>query len=194
MSIYGPVDRVSAIRQGEILSDVSLYVYDPASGDVDQSTMQYCLTGTQDCDLQRYWEKRQAGENFALGILLFEADDATSARKKIGASTDMWRRITANNEARYQFLESPNLTCELDGNIPDLVVDFRRCLTVPAQQLYGQTEPAPQSRRCRLLSPYKEHFQSRAAYYLFRVGLERDHGRTMVVAPPAVPAIEDGRG
>jgi hypothetical protein len=57
-----------------------------------------------------------------------------------------------------------------------MMLDFKRCFSLPAKEIYRQTAlPDGAKRRCRLEMPYREHLQSRAAFYLQRVTLLLPH-------------------
>ena len=74
---------------------------------------------------------------------------------------------------RFHILPSIAPDFDLLGQgLPDLVVDFQRLFGVPTEEIFRQiaSENAAM-RRCRLVSPYREHFQSRAMFYLQRIAL-----------------------
>jgi hypothetical protein len=59
-----------------------------------------------------------------------------------------------------------------------MILDFKRCFTLPAHDIYRQINPSAGGsarRRSRLEMPYREHLQSRAAFYLQRVTLPLPH-------------------
>ncbi len=84
--------------------------------------------------------------------------------------------LSVDDDERYQFFQQvgPIDDSKAEGFGP-LVVDFKQMFSLPTQFLYDQIDSGQTSRRCRLQSPYLEHFSSRCAYYLSRVGLPRDH-------------------
>lgn len=183
MVVYCASDVNDALRQGEILRNVPSYSVDPESGEVDYTVVEYCIIGSQDCDLARHWDDFSSNAPNEQSVLLFEAVLVDIARPRIKGS-DLWKRIVQNDDSRYHFLETTDHSGAFGAQAcPDLIVDFRRYFSIPASSLYKhfKVDNAP-LRMSRLLSPYKEHFQVRAASYLSRVGLERDHTKP---APPA---------
>jgi hypothetical protein len=59
--------------------------------------------------------------------------------------------------------------------LPELGIDFKRYFTISAAEVYIRLDSNEIQRRCRLVSPYLEHFSTRFAYYQFRVALPADH-------------------
>ncbi len=95
-----------------------------------------------------------------------------------GIGRDIFKRIRQNKDDRYHFLEAipPELDRQRQG-LPQLIVDFRKYFTLPSDEIFRQCSFSknPAMRRCRLEMPYREHLQSRAAFYLQRVMLPLDH-------------------
>src|SRR5690606_7200704 len=129
----------------------------------------------QDCDLLRDFEAAQAGTNRPLnGVLVFEANTVDITRSLLPGS-DILRRIKSHNAERYHLISAVAPENDLlSHGLPDLIIDFRRFYTMPAEEIYRQcasTEEGAAKRRCRLDTPFREHLQSRAAFYLQRVAL-----------------------
>jgi hypothetical protein len=165
------------LRQGEILSDIAQFTYDPVTTSVSKVVVPYCIIAAQDCDL--LWDFQSRGERnqgTLNQVLMFEAVPAADARKKISGS-DIWKRIRQNNDERYQALQAVPAALDLtSAGVPDLIVDFKAYFTMPPEHLYwqlGQQDGA--KRRARLEVPYKEQIQYRAGYYLCRIGVPAPH-------------------
>lgn len=181
-AIYTKAELAREVRQSEILTGLTQYVYDPVSGDVEAIPHGYVIIATQDCDLLWDYEAHLANKPLPLnGVLIYGADPAAVARAKISGGSDIWRRVIANNDVRYHFLEKIPITCDAIGEgLPPLVIDFKRCFTVSHREILRQcgTEGVTK-RRCRLHTPYREHFQCRLAYYIQRVMLPEQHNTTI---------------
>lgn len=176
--IYTTEELAQEIRQTEILTGLTQFVYDPISGEVEAVSHDYAIIASQDCDLLRDYEAQQESSPLPLNeVLIYEANAATVAKSIVPSGKDIWRKIIGNNDARYHFLEKIPSSCDVVGKgIPALVVDFRRCFTVPHKEILRQCslEEGAQ-RRCRLKMPYREHFQSRLAFFMQRVMLPEPH-------------------
>jgi len=169
-------ENESEFRQGEIITGVIQYQYKPDDGDVEELPHSFVIIASQDCDLLQDHERAVKGEKSQLnGVLLYEANDASVVRGTVGGS-DIWRRVVQNNNERYHALEQAPPDIDLLGiGIPDLIVDFRRLFTMTATDLLAQIRSGTAQRRCRLEMPYREQFQTRAAFYLQRVGVPTPH-------------------
>ncbi len=78
--------------------------------------------------------------------------------------TNDWKRIVQNQVVRYHYLEDfPDL------QIPELVVDFKHCITAPQNVLYRQEHNAGYLGTVSEL--YRECLSGRFAHYLSRVAL-----------------------
>lgn len=163
------------LRQAEILSNLSQFIYTPSSGEVDQHVHAYGVVVGQDCDLLRQFEQRDSQpveDDF--GVLVFVARPASDLATMVNGG--IRKRIVQNNDERYHLLEA--VPAELENyseGVPALVIDFRRFFTLPAMQLYWQCEQGGTRRRTILRSPYREHLQNRAFSYLGRVPLPFPH-------------------
>lgn len=174
------------LRQGEIIAHVAQYTYDPVKGRASEFYQDWVIIGSQDCDLLwDYQEMQQEKAGDLNGVILYEAEPALEFKAKFGKSKeDIWKKVIQNREERYHYFEAiqPHLDLVGDG-VPPLVVDFKRYFTMPPNELYRQCSLAHGARRrCRLEDVYREHFQSRLAFYIQRVGLPRPYRR------PADPA------
>lgn len=161
------------LRQSEIITGITQFTYDPIVGEVLETQHPYAIILSQDCDLLRDYEARTNGGPTVLnGVLFFELEPVDVIRPKL-AGGDILRRISRHSEERYHALEQVPPETDLIGEgLPALVIDFRRCYTLPAGEVYRQCAANDGAkRRCRLEMPYREHLQSRAAFYLQRVAL-----------------------
>jgi hypothetical protein len=84
-----------------------------------------------------------------------------------------WQPVIQNNNERFHFLaDVPAALDHLGQGLPSLIMDFRRYFTLPGPEIYRQCGTTGGARRrCRLETPYREHLQHRAAFYLQRVAL-----------------------
>lgn len=179
--VFSRADASCEFRQAEILSGVTEYVYDPQTSEVEAATHPYCVVLSQDCDLLRDFEDRKEDRPSPLnGVLIFLARPASDLRDMVKGS-DIRKRIIQNNDERYHVMEATPVDADASGEgIPALVIDFRRFFTMPAKTLYYQCGlEAGAKRRCVLSIPYKEHLQSRLAFYLARVALPSPHSITL---------------
>ena len=175
MPLYVLSNADGELRQSEILSNLVQFTYDPPTGDVFETRHPYAILLSQECDLLRDYEARNTPEkNILNGIIFFELEPVPVARPKL-AGGDIFKRIKRHSEERYHML--PEALPELDllgDGLPELIIDFRRCFTMRPEEVYRQCAlhaPDGARRRCRLDIPYREHLQSRAAFYFQRVAL-----------------------
>ncbi|WP_428488288.1 hypothetical protein [Rhodopila sp.] len=177
---YSAAGISNEIRQAEIMSNVARQIYtfrDDNSAAVIEIYYPYVIVLSQDCDLLRDYEERANRRSSAVnGILLYEARPAAEMKQIIPPGRDVWKAVIQNNHERYHYLEEiPSRSDQSATGIPDLIVDFRRFFTLSPQEIYRQIEMASMKRRCMLLPPYKEHLQTRAAFYFQRVTLPSPH-------------------
>jgi hypothetical protein len=190
-TIYEKSAAALELRQSEILSDLTRYLVefpdDPMQPLVSGVPVKFSVVVSQDCDLMRDFEARRGNVpvDSNSSVLICEAEPSDAARKRISAGSDIWKRIVQNNDERYHFLEELPKEHDLQGEgQPGLVLDFRRVFSVSTSEIYRQIglSAGPACRRCSLRSPYREHLQSRLAFYLLRVALPEPH------KPPPRPA------
>jgi len=185
VSIYTIEEISNELRQGEILTGVVQYIYDPTKEGFDIIERPYVVILTQDCDLLWDFEARTKGEDRDLiGVLLYEAEPARNVRTTIGGR-DIWKRIIQNKDERYHLLEEvPSQFDAHNEGLPALVIDFKRYFTLEPDEVYRQCLTGNGAkRRCRVETPYREHLQTRAASYLQRVTLPEPHK----YVPPSMP-------
>lgn len=175
MPAYTTADLDGELRQSEIITNLVQYTFHAPTGEAIETPHAYAIVLSQDCDLLRDHEAKTAGTSRDLnGVLLYELEPEDDIRPKL-AGRDIHRRILRHGEERYHRLEAvpPELDL-LQQGLRALIIDFRRCYTLPADEIYRQCAMGAEdgaSRRCRLEMPYREHLQSRAAFYLQRVAL-----------------------
>lgn len=139
----------------------------------------FAIVVTQDCDLiQDYavrMESNFSSDKIIPSILFCEVITAEQLRGSGGIKSDIWKRIRMNRDERYHFLEKvSSVDDSLKEGLPELGIDFKRYFTLPTTEVYMRLE-TDVKRRCRLISPYLEHFSTRFCYYQFRVALPKDH-------------------
>ena len=182
-AIYEASDSAAALWGCEILSDVvqrrqSLRTLRDSEPELETIGHPYCMVISQDCDLEQDFQNRQNQGTVVSAlpnVLLCEVSSSVELKGAVPSGKDIWKRIIQNKDERYQFLRAVPATQDAAGQgLPDLGIDFRRYFTVPADELYEQFTLGAQ-RRCRLVSPYKEHFMSRFGHFMARVGLPSDH-------------------
>jgi len=180
--IYDP-SCSGAIRQGEILTNliqIKINLDSLRSGKellADRVEHKYAIVITQDCDVIQDFtnEKGKESSGNLPNTLLCQVVTAEQLRGREDIKSDIWKRIRQNKDERYQFLEKVSVDCDLLGEgLPELGIDFKRYFTVPTDELYFKLETEAK-RRCRLISPYLEHFSNRFYSYQSRIALPADH-------------------
>jgi hypothetical protein len=164
-------------RQGELLSNVTQYLYDSSSRSVTPRVIPFAVVASQECDLLREHESADVSARSMNDVLLYEAREAAVARKLPNMNSGLWRQITANRDERYHFLSATPADLDLVAvGLPELVVDFRRYFGIQLDELKRQvSQPDAVRRRCCLSTPYREHLQTRVAFYFQRVSLPEPH-------------------
>ena len=182
--IVSPDGLVSAIRQGEIISNVTQFEYRRDEKGVVAFSHRYVIVASQDCDLDWDFKNRGTGDAPPHGkllrhVFLYEALEAPDVAPFLPPGTKSRQRIRDNKDERYAFIELVPANLDLgERGLPELIVDFKRYFTIPTDELYLQiNDEAANSaqRRCCLVSPYREHFQARACQFQSRVALPLDH-------------------
>ncbi|MCV0377403.1 hypothetical protein [Microbacterium sp.] len=177
--------------------------------EVDWPRLQWALVVSQDCDLEFDFRARtklrEIGDPPAHGqerrdwneasikaqakvmtmIILCQADvsDAVMAASNLTGAERRWAK--SNQHERFHHLQSIPPDVDLSGTgVPELMLDFKRFIAVPAGELMARVALGPESdrraeRRAVLVSPYKEEVLVRYHNY---------HGR--VAVPDAMPTSE----
>jgi hypothetical protein len=180
------------LRQGEIITQliqfkINLDTVGTENLAVDPVMHPYAIIVSQDCDLDWDYKARETnGQNhkklpnilfcevttFADLTQLLLALDGTEKLKK----SRTWAKAKQNKDERYHFLEKVEKAQDvLRIGLPELGVDFKRYFTIPADEVYLRIQIGEAQRRCRLTSPYLEHFTSRFYYFQSRVALPEEH-------------------
>lgn len=196
--IYAAASNSVALRQGEILSNLPqirlvLETIRGESQSIQEVVHPLAIVVTQDCDLDLDFRARTVEVNEAKqmpSILFCELQEATFARDHAGNSS-VWGRIKINADERYHFFEEVPAGCDLIAQgLSEMCVDFKRYFTLPAAEVYSRFQ-INTKRRCRLRSPYLEHFATRFSHYQCRVALPAPHqslpGEQSAAAPAPVP-------
>jgi len=187
--IYVPSANGGALRQGEILTGVVQAVVGLGTRLADVSELRvnlkahpYAVVVTQDCDLDWDFKTRQetpdepesSSPKTVPNILLCEVDTAERLRKDFNTKT--WNQVKTNKNERYHFLQKigPEEDLHAQG-LPELAVDFKRYFTLPTGELYYRIQSGEARRRCRLGTPYVEHFAQRFHFFQSRIALPAEH-------------------
>ena len=166
------------LRQGEIISGLVQHVYDEESRGVDAIQHEYVVVLSQDCDL--LWDYQRRQDNVAevlYGVIFCQAKTADRIRQEQGINSRTWRILIQNREERFHALERVPPENDLLGNgLGPLVVDLKMIFAVNPSVVYKQLRLGSGAvRRCRIDVPYREHLQTRAAFYFQRVALPQPH-------------------
>ena len=181
-SIYARSENSGRLRQGEIVSNlIQLHLKLETIDDEDPTFLEtvhpYALVLTQDCELESDYRERtdQALETSLPNILFCEAIEAAQLRGRVPGA-DIWKRVKSNKDERYQFLTKVSSDKDaLERGIPELGLDFKRCFTIPAAEVYLRLGKNEFRRRCRLVTPYAEHLSTRFFHYQCRIALPAEH-------------------
>lgn len=171
-----------SIRQGEIFSNLPQSKLDLQSLDEDEyivnlETHPFAIIISQDCDLIWDFNARQESPPPMAGrllpnVLVCMAIEEASLRASHELKSNQWRRIRSNNDERYQVLEEVEQGEDATGvGFQALCTDFKLYFTVPTEELYARIETGEVIRRCRLASPYLEHFIGRFSNFQSRIAL-----------------------
>jgi hypothetical protein len=186
--IYIPSVVGDRLWQGEILQNViqlkpSLETIQNQQLEIEilQVVHDFAIVMSQDCDLLRDHNRRQANEIVALpNVMLCDLYEAEALRLKIneedGLGKKEWKKLIAPNQSeRFQYLQRMETGEDLQGvGMPAMAVDFRLYFTLPTDELYYRLTQATR-RRARLNTPYVEHFMQRFFKFQARVALPVDH-------------------
>jgi hypothetical protein len=185
--VYARSSLDGPLRQGEILTDLIQLVLDPENINFDESAVipaipiihPFAITVSQDCDLDWDFRARQGDDEkqrLLPNVLFCVVATASELRDRTDINSSIWSSIKINKNERYHFLQKAEPSEDiLNEGLPELGIDFKRYFTIPTNELYFQLKSAQARRRCRLISPYLEHLNTRFAYFLSRVALPEDH-------------------
>jgi len=177
----------SELRQSEIITGLIQLVTDLdsiKSGSkliVNSIEHPYVIVVSEDCDLTQDFDARRknqlTSDKIMPSVLFCQVTTAKELRGPAGEgmNKDLWSKVKINKDERYQFLEKvPPASDALGEGLPELGIDFKRHFSLPTEEAYYRIA-TDAKRRCRLRSPYLEHFSTRFAYFLSRVALPADH-------------------
>ena len=188
--VYTIIGMGSELCQAEILTNVAQYTYFPVENRAKELYHDYAILLSQDCDIAQDFEKAKRGEEQEMNeFILYEAQSAETVFVKHGLNKFGRERLQQNRDDRFHYLEACPVELDLVGDgMPALIIDFKRYFTIRGGELYRQCASAHGSRRrCRLASPYREHLQTRMAFYSQRVMLPLAHRKS-----PELPAKQEG--
>ena len=187
----------SALRQGEILSDVVDVQIDAETinsvdadsvYNVDPVKHKFAIVVSQDCDLEQGYNftfHNRGNLRHELPMILFcQAQDVDKFRK-----SDMYRNLFKegpfrrdfrNNDVfRYHFLqEVPAELDTRDCGLPELGIDFKRYFSIPIVEVFKRIELGHTCRRTVLESPYRDQFSQRFYNFNSRVALPEEYEST----------------
>jgi hypothetical protein len=202
-AIYAPSELQGELRQGEIITDLievrlnldAARNQQPAR--IDSITHPFAIVVTQDCELEQDYRARAnntTSDKLLPCVLLLQMTSCVALRGELqrqGLNTKLWKPIANNKNERYHVFEA--ILAEHDhagAGLPALAVDFKRCFTVPTEEIYWRVEHEAR-RRCRLVSPYLEHLAARFGFFYSRVALPRDHEIVETEPRPPTKPSED---
>jgi len=202
--VFAPSSQGGPFRQGEILSDVvqvrllveSLTADQDAELEFEEETHPFVVVLTQDCDLDWDFTSRasETDENkrqnkLVPNILLGELFPESVIRPRIGRNLD---RVKSKQEFRYHYIPAVPLECDLAGEgIEPLIVDFKRVLTVPCEEIYHRLNFGIR-RRTLIQGLHMQDLSNRFAHYASRVGLPEEGTRPTLVIPGSAPVGAKG--
>ena len=148
---------------------------------ITEQILPYAVVLSQECDLEHdfnnHTDEEKRAKNMDKGIpsiLICPAYLAAEVRSGSHLSAQglqmhpinsgEWNRVKQNGSYRYHFL-----TEDQENQIPDLVIDFKRYMTVPRDIAYRPT--IKDQVLVSLSDLFREHLSSRFAHYLSRIGL-----------------------
>lgn len=183
---YVPSVTNKEFRQSEILTNLTQYVYrydvDATKAGILEVKHRFAIIASQDCDLYQAYKSQKEAAPILNSVLLFEMrpfDELSQFVANTNFSSKERERIKQNKEERFHYLSNvPNPSAsqnDAKSEAPEtvnLVIDFRRLFALPLDDLVRQCGQEEAAKRWLCLADlYREHLQSRIAYYLQRVGL-----------------------
>lgn len=180
------------IRQGEIITNLVQVKIDLDSiGNEDyvgtDVVHPIAIVVTQDCDLEQDYKARYKDGNprrLLPNILFCEVETAKEMiygerNSNVMKSNTIRDNFTRNDDFRFHFLQAAQVEEDILGEgLPEMGIEFKRYFTIPSDEVYYRIRIGEAKRRCKLNSPYLEHFSTRFHYYHYRVALPDDHSST----------------
>lgn len=184
----------SSLRQGEILTNLVQIQVNLESIETVQNNINYSVTPlvhpyaiivSQDCDLEQDFNFRfhKCGkERHRLPSVLFceviEAEELRQGERNqnVFQSKTVRKNFLDNNEYRFHFIQAiPEEFDALKQGLPELGMEFKRYFSMPTGEVYRRIELSHAQRRCRLKSPYLEHFCNRFHHFNNRIALPEQY-------------------
>ena len=150
---YEPAPTEPPLRQGELLRNVWLHVAgtvrELAQGtqlDITSVRHELLVPLNADCDLYWDYEERfpadqppttdQTLPHLVPFVILCGAYTQQEVRNREGVNQGVWRRIEQNQDERYYHLPAAPIGNPATGDLPGLVLDFKKAYGIPTPALY----------------------------------------------------------
>ncbi len=178
------------ICQGDILRNIdvidSYAKASPGEIEIDELNLPYAIVMSQDCDLEWDFKNREEAatvkhDKYLRTILIcpaYIAEDFKVGKhlESIGLkmenwSTDKYKLIKQQNNARFHFLEKDQAL-----QVPDLVVDFKHYYAIPRDTLFKMY--GAEHYLVTINQLFRECLSQRFSNYLSRIGLPTFKERT----------------
>ncbi len=180
--IYTPSPNEGALRQGEILSELTKVrlsldsIQNQSNKTFEPERFSWVIIATQECDLDFDFKARNAGaptQKFLRETLFFQMKPESEVRPPQGElNADLFRRVKENQVQRFHFFQPVAREQDALGTgIPALIVDFKGYFTMPTDEVYKRLELSETKRRCFLKPPFRDDFSTRSFNYLSRIPL-----------------------
>jgi hypothetical protein len=103
------------LRQSEIISDLSQFIFDHDMGEVAEEKCPHGIVLTQDCDLLRDFEAAREGKPLVLsGVLIYPLEVAAEAKAKLPRGVS-WQPVMQNNNERFHYFPEVPPECDCMG-------------------------------------------------------------------------------
>jgi len=148
---YEAAPNELCLRQGELLRGVWLYSATTArelaeGAQVGFSAVKHELVVPLNADCDLYWDHHQrfvadepANEShprLVPFVFLCGAYTEPEIRGREGVNKDVWRKMTANQDERYHHFPAASIGNPPAGNLPELILDFKKTYCIPTSALY----------------------------------------------------------
>lgn len=182
---YEPPAPRGALRQGELLEGVFVHTVaaaavrleDGSSPPIASLEHNRLFIVHSDCDLEQDYHYREiakdefdhSNRSVVPSIFLCDTFELAEIRSTISGS-DIWRRMKQNQDERYHHLDEAEVLGRQDI-IPELLLDFKRTLTIAPNGLYEAVAAGGVRRRAVLPPIYVHDLIQRFFSYHSRVGI-----------------------
>ena len=119
-------------------------------------------------------------------VLCCEAYTEEEARRSVAVGSDLWKRISRNQNERYQRIPSGLSMGILDSVEPEYFFDFKRVFSLPTELLYHCLERKQIERKGVLPPPWIQSLVNRLNYYQGRVCLPDPTDRRELLTQPSL--------